>query len=152
MERGKRLFLIFCPTFIRPDSGRIRIKRSGDIRPTATPSDCQIGDGADISGSQGTIADVSIGKHAARSQRSGGGEDLASMDCNRASTQITAARELKDKAMSILTSVGLSAKANDYAGGLSGGQRKLLEIGRALDGRSTANFIRRTSGRRQSSA
>ncbi|WP_310481189.1 ABC transporter ATP-binding protein [Chamaesiphon sp. VAR_48_metabat_403] len=40
--------------------------------------------------------------------------------------------ELKDKAMSILTSVGLSAKANDYAGGLSGGQRKLLEIGRAL--------------------
>jgi neutral amino acid transport system ATP-binding protein len=41
-------------------------------------------------------------------------------------------RELKEKAMSILTSVGLSAKANDYAGGLSGGQRKLLEIGRAL--------------------
>jgi neutral amino acid transport system ATP-binding protein len=41
-------------------------------------------------------------------------------------------RELKDKAMSILTSVGLSAKANDYAVGLSGGQRKLLEIGRAL--------------------
>jgi neutral amino acid transport system ATP-binding protein len=40
--------------------------------------------------------------------------------------------ELKDKAMSILASVGLSAKANDYAGGLSGGQRKLLEIGRAL--------------------
>ena len=41
-------------------------------------------------------------------------------------------RELKDKAMTILSSVGLSAKANDYAGGLSGGQRKLLEIGRAL--------------------
>jgi len=41
-------------------------------------------------------------------------------------------RELKDKAMSILTAVGLSTKANDYAGGLSGGQRKLLEIGRAL--------------------
>jgi neutral amino acid transport system ATP-binding protein len=41
-------------------------------------------------------------------------------------------RELKDKAMSILDSVGLSAKAYDYAGGLSGGQRKLLEIGRAL--------------------
>jgi neutral amino acid transport system ATP-binding protein len=41
-------------------------------------------------------------------------------------------RELKDQAMSILESVGLSAKANDYAGGLSGGQRKLLEIGRAL--------------------
>ena len=41
-------------------------------------------------------------------------------------------RELKDKAMLILENVGLSHKANDYAGGLSGGQRKLLEIGRAL--------------------
>jgi neutral amino acid transport system ATP-binding protein len=41
-------------------------------------------------------------------------------------------RELKEKAMSILTCIGLSTKANDYAGGLSGGQRKLLEIGRAL--------------------
>jgi neutral amino acid transport system ATP-binding protein len=41
-------------------------------------------------------------------------------------------RALKEKAMTILTSVGLSTKANDYAGGLSGGQRKLLEIGRAL--------------------
>jgi neutral amino acid transport system ATP-binding protein len=40
--------------------------------------------------------------------------------------------ELKDKAMTILESVGLVHKANDYAGGLSGGQRKLLEIGRAL--------------------
>ncbi|WP_396135623.1 ABC transporter ATP-binding protein [Chamaesiphon sp. OTE_20_metabat_361] len=40
--------------------------------------------------------------------------------------------EAKEKAMSILDSVGLTAKANDYAGGLSGGQRKLLEIGRAL--------------------
>ncbi len=41
-------------------------------------------------------------------------------------------RESKDKAMSILNSVGLSTKAYDYAGSLSGGQRKLLEIGRAL--------------------
>jgi neutral amino acid transport system ATP-binding protein len=41
-------------------------------------------------------------------------------------------RESKEKAMSILSSIGLSTKANDYAGGLSGGQRKLLEIGRAL--------------------
>jgi neutral amino acid transport system ATP-binding protein len=40
--------------------------------------------------------------------------------------------ELRDQAMSILASVGLSHKAQDYAGGLSGGQRKLLEIGRAL--------------------
>jgi neutral amino acid transport system ATP-binding protein len=41
-------------------------------------------------------------------------------------------RQLREKAMGILSDIGLSAKAQDYAGGLSGGQRKLLEMGRAL--------------------
>ena len=38
----------------------------------------------------------------------------------------------KERAMEILESVGLAAKAYDYAGALSGGQRKLLEIARAM--------------------
>jgi len=38
----------------------------------------------------------------------------------------------REKAMSILESVGLAAKAHDYAGALSGGQRKLLEMARTL--------------------
>ncbi|MDJ0725482.1 MAG: ABC transporter ATP-binding protein [Prochloraceae cyanobacterium] len=38
----------------------------------------------------------------------------------------------REKAMSILESVGLDSKAKDYAGALSGGQRKLLEIARTL--------------------
>ncbi len=41
-------------------------------------------------------------------------------------------RQLREQAMTILESVGLAQKANDYAGALSGGQRKLLEMGRAL--------------------
>lgn len=41
-------------------------------------------------------------------------------------------REQRDRAMTILESVGLVHQAQDYAGGLSGGQRKLLEMGRAL--------------------
>jgi neutral amino acid transport system ATP-binding protein len=41
-------------------------------------------------------------------------------------------KELRERAMSLLDSVGLAQKAHDYAGGLSGGQRKLLEMGRAL--------------------
>lgn len=41
-------------------------------------------------------------------------------------------RQQKEKAIAILESIGLAHKANDYAGGLSGGQRKLLEMGRAL--------------------
>jgi neutral amino acid transport system ATP-binding protein len=39
---------------------------------------------------------------------------------------------LKEKALTILTDIGLDHKAADFAGGLSGGQRKLLEMGRAL--------------------
>jgi neutral amino acid transport system ATP-binding protein len=38
----------------------------------------------------------------------------------------------RELAMSILTSVGLVEKAQDYAGALSGGQRKLLEMARTL--------------------
>lgn len=41
-------------------------------------------------------------------------------------------RRERDRAWEILESVGLSAKAQDYAGALSGGQRKLLELARAL--------------------
>ncbi|MFN5873240.1 MAG: ABC transporter ATP-binding protein [Aphanizomenon sp.] len=41
-------------------------------------------------------------------------------------------KQLKERAMFLLESVGLEKKAADYAGSLSGGQRKLLEIGRAL--------------------
>ncbi len=41
-------------------------------------------------------------------------------------------RQFKEQAMSLLESVGLAQKAQEYAGGLSGGQRKLLEMGRAL--------------------
>lgn len=41
-------------------------------------------------------------------------------------------QENRAKALDILDSIGLGEKAHDYAGALSGGQRKLLEIGRAL--------------------
>lgn len=41
-------------------------------------------------------------------------------------------KELRERAMFLLESVGLAHKAYDYAGGLSGGQRKLLEMGRVL--------------------
>jgi neutral amino acid transport system ATP-binding protein len=41
-------------------------------------------------------------------------------------------KQLQEQAMFFLESVGLAKKAYDYAGGLSGGQRKLLEMGRAL--------------------
>ncbi|MDF5730588.1 MAG: ABC transporter ATP-binding protein [Rhizonema sp. PD38] len=44
----------------------------------------------------------------------------------------TEQKQLREQAMLLLESVGLAHKAQDYAGSLSGGQRKLLEMGRAL--------------------
>jgi ABC-type branched-subunit amino acid transport system ATPase component len=41
-------------------------------------------------------------------------------------------REAREQALEVLELVRLSRLANDYAGTLSGGQRKLLEFGRAL--------------------
>lgn len=41
-------------------------------------------------------------------------------------------RENKERSLAILESVGLMDKAYDYAGALSGGQRKLLEMARTL--------------------
>ncbi|MGB5595548.1 MAG: ABC transporter ATP-binding protein [Crocosphaera sp.] len=41
-------------------------------------------------------------------------------------------QENREKALSILDSVGLIEKRHDYAGALSGGQRKLLEMARTL--------------------
>lgn len=41
-------------------------------------------------------------------------------------------RAQREQAMSILESIGLAHMAHEYAGALSGGQRKLLEMGRAL--------------------
>jgi neutral amino acid transport system ATP-binding protein len=41
-------------------------------------------------------------------------------------------REQRDRALAILESIGLAHMAQEYAGALSGGQRKLLEMGRAL--------------------
>ena len=41
-------------------------------------------------------------------------------------------RQSRDRALELLEVFGLAAKARDYAGTLSGGQRKLLELARAL--------------------
>ncbi len=44
----------------------------------------------------------------------------------------TEEKQNQEQAMLILKSVGLADKAHDYAGALSGGQRKLLEIAQAM--------------------
>jgi neutral amino acid transport system ATP-binding protein len=59
------------------------------------------------------------------------GENFVRVWLNRKQI-ITEERENKEKALSILSAIGLVEKAQDYAGALSGGQRKLLEMGRTL--------------------
>jgi len=44
----------------------------------------------------------------------------------------TQERDVEERALELLEWIGLADKRNDYAGTLSGGQRKLLELGRAL--------------------
>ena len=56
------------------------------------------------------------------------------------------------RALELLEMFGLAAKAADYAGTLSGGQRKLLELARALMARAAARPARRADGRRQPDA
>jgi len=41
-------------------------------------------------------------------------------------------KQQRDRALTLLESVGLAEKAYEYAGALSGGQRKLLELARAM--------------------
>lgn len=50
----------------------------------------------------------------------------------KAAAIATQEKLLKEKAQAILESVGLITMVNQYAGSMSGGQRKLLEIARAL--------------------
>lgn len=45
---------------------------------------------------------------------------------------ITEEKQSRERAIKLLESVGLAHMANEYAGALSGGQRKLLEMARAL--------------------
>jgi neutral amino acid transport system ATP-binding protein len=59
------------------------------------------------------------------------GENLLSL-CFKSSQVRQQEKANREKALEILDSVGLVAKAQDYAGALSGGQRKLLEMARAL--------------------
>jgi branched-chain amino acid transport system ATP-binding protein len=59
------------------------------------------------------------------------GEHLLSLLARRRAVRRREA-EIRDRAQELLTAHGLGARAHDYAGSLSTGQRKLLELARAL--------------------
>ena len=61
-------------------------------------------------------------------------------------------KEVREQAMELLEVFNLTKLADAYAGTLSGGQRKLLELARALMARAEAAAARRADGRDQPDA
>jgi neutral amino acid transport system ATP-binding protein len=126
---GKTTFFNLLSNFIRADSGQIRLN-GRDIHTLQPHQIARLGMVRTFQVAK-ALSRMSVLENMLLGAKNQTGEKFWEVWLHPKRTKIEQ-RELKDKAMSILTSVGLSAKANDYAGGLSGGQRKLLEIGRAL--------------------
>ncbi|AFY93813.1 ABC transporter ATP-binding protein [Chamaesiphon minutus] len=126
---GKTTFFNLLSNFIRPDSGRIQLN-GRDIHTMQPHQIARLGMVRTFQVAK-ALSRMSVLENMLLGAKNPAGEKIWEVLLKPKLVQ-SQQRELKDKAMSILTSVGLSAKANDYAGGLSGGQRKLLEIGRAL--------------------
>ncbi|WP_181243663.1 ABC transporter ATP-binding protein [Chamaesiphon polymorphus] len=126
---GKTTFFNLLSNFIRPDSGQIQLN-GRDIHTMQPHQIARLGMVRTFQVAK-ALSRMSVMENMLLGAKGHAGEKIWEVLLQPKLVQ-SQQRELKDKAMSILTSVGLSAKANDYAGGLSGGQRKLLEIGRAL--------------------
>lgn len=126
---GKTTFFNLLSNFIRADSGQIKLN-GRDIHHLQSHQIARLGMVRTFQVAK-ALSRMSVLENMLLGAKNQTGEKFWDVWIHPQRTK-NEQRELKDKAMSILSSVGLSAKANDYAGGLSGGQRKLLEIGRAL--------------------
>ncbi len=126
---GKTTFFNLLSNFIRADSGQIQLKGQ-NIDRLPPHKIARLGMVRTFQVAK-ALSRMSVLENMLLGAREQTGEKMWQVWTHPQQTR-NEQRALKDKAMTILTSVGLSTKANDYAGGLSGGQRKLLEIGRAL--------------------
>jgi neutral amino acid transport system ATP-binding protein len=126
---GKTTFFNLLSNFIRADSGQIQLKGQ-NIDRLPPHKIARLGMVRTFQVAK-ALSRMSVLENMLLGAREQTGEKMWQVWTHPQQTQ-NEQRALKDKAMAILTSVGLSTKAHDYAGGLSGGQRKLLEIGRAL--------------------
>ncbi len=126
---GKTTFFNLLSNFIRPDSGQIQLNGQ-NIDRLQPHQIARLGMVRTFQVAK-ALSRMSVLENMLLGAKDQTGEKFWQVWTHPKQTQIEQ-RVLQEKAMSILTSVGLSTKVNDYAGGLSGGQRKLLEIGRAL--------------------
>ncbi|MBG1258570.1 ABC transporter ATP-binding protein [Nostoc commune] len=126
---GKTTLFNLLSNFIRPDKGRVIF----DGEPIHSLQPYQIAQQGVIRTFQvaRTLSRLSVLENMLLAAQKQTGENFWQVQLQ---PHIVAKEEkqLEERAMFLLESVGLAKKAQDYAGGLSGGQRKLLEMGRAL--------------------
>ncbi len=126
---GKTTLFNLLSNFIRPDKGRVIF----DGEPIHNLQPYQIAQQGVIRTFQvaRTLSRLSVLENMLLAAQKQTGENFWQVQLQ---PHIVAKEEkqLQERAMFLLESVGLAKKAHDYAGCLSGGQRKLLEMGRAL--------------------
>lgn len=126
---GKTTLFNLLSNFIRPDKGRVIF----DGEPIHNLQPYQIAQQGVIRTFQvaRTLSRLSVLENMLLAAQKQTGENFWQLQLQ---PQVVAKEEkqLEERAMFLLESVGLAKKAHDYAGCLSGGQRKLLEMGRAL--------------------
>ncbi|MFB2936960.1 ATP-binding cassette domain-containing protein [Aerosakkonemataceae cyanobacterium BLCC-F154] len=126
---GKTTLFNLISNFIRPDSGRVIF----DGEPVERLQSYQIAQMGMIRTFQvaRVLSRLSVMENMLLAAQKQIGENFWNVWL-RAHELKREEKELRERAIAVLESVGLADKANDYAGSLSGGQRKLLEMGRAL--------------------
>lgn len=126
---GKTTFFNLLSNFIRPDQGRVvfdgdpihqlqphRIARQGLVRTFQVAR---------------VLSRLSVLENMVFAAQQQTGENFWQA-CIGHRQIVREERELRDRALTVLESVGLIHMAEAYAGSLSGGQRKLLEMARTL--------------------
>lgn len=126
---GKTTLFNLISNFIRPDSGRVIF----DGEPVESLQPHQIAQMGMIRTFQvaRVLSRLSVMENMLLAAQKQTGENFWNV-WFRAHEVKQEEKQLRERAIAILESVGLAHKAHDYAGSLSGGQRKLLEMGRAL--------------------
>ncbi|MBN3946063.1 MAG: ABC transporter ATP-binding protein [Nostoc sp. NMS7] len=126
---GKTTLFNLLSNFIRPDKGRVIF----DGEPIHNLQPYQIAQQGVIRTFQvaRTLSRLSVLENMLLAAQKQTGENFWQVQL-QPHVVVKEEKQLIERAMFLLESVGLAKKAYDYAGSLSGGQRKLLEMGRAL--------------------
>ena len=126
---GKTTFFNLLSNFIRPDRGTV-IFDGEQIQQLQTYQIAQQGMVRTFQVAR-TLSRLSVMENMLLAAQKQTGENFWQVWLQR-QLVATEERQLRDRAIALLESVGLAHMANEYAGALSGGQRKLLEMARAL--------------------